>query len=229
MVRGSQAVWECDNLVGLDRSSLACPKRAEGSRGCELCGPYQQRPRHRGVESGAVMPARCRSSGDYASRLARLALEWNASGSRGEGEVGRRRRNSDTRCAKPPASCWGKEGQARQVPMATRVTQPHTRPARPGTLEAAQPRSANRIPGPAGPWVRSNVKLNSTPRMWKVRGHRSANAGIPAPHNNIPRTWCVAMTGMVAREDRKVPGHWNDAPVTLDLGRDHHLTSLRLP
>lgn len=58
---------------------------------------------------------------------------------------------------------------------------------------------------------------------------RSANAGIPAPHNNIPRTWCMAMTGMVAREDRKVPGHWNDAPVTLDLGRDQHLTSLRLP
>lgn len=72
-------------------------------------------------------------------------------------------------------------GQAQQVPMATRVTQPHTRPARPGTVEAAQPRSANRIPGPAGPWVRSNVKLNSTPGMWKVRGHEECECGNPGP------------------------------------------------
>lgn len=37
---GLPGVWECDNLVGLDRSSLACPKRAEGSRGCGLCRRY---------------------------------------------------------------------------------------------------------------------------------------------------------------------------------------------
>lgn len=90
------------------------------------------------------MPARCRSSGDYASRLALAALEWNASGRRGEGEVGRRRRNSDTRCAKPPASCWGKDWPGPAGPHGHRSDAAaheasQARHGRSGTAEISEP------------------------------------------------------------------------------------------